>query len=66
MLHRLSAECLALPMPPMRGINLVLEEEMAAEYGWMKCTVLAMKAAYTSVPIVAGVYIIVNTQKMLE
>ena len=65
MLLRLSAECLATLMPPMRGMNLILEEGMA-EYGWMKCSVLAMKATYTSVPIATGVCITVDTQKMLE
>ena len=65
MLPRLSAECLAIPVPPMLGMNLILEEGMA-EYGWMKCSVLVEKAAYTSVPIATGVCITVNTQKMLE
>ena len=65
MLPRLSAECLATLMPPMHGMNLILEEGMA-EYGWMKCSVLVVKAAYTSVPIATGVYITVDTQKMLE
>ena len=64
MLLRLSAECLATLMPPMRGTNLILEEGMT-QYGWMKCSALAMKAAYTNVPIATGVCIIVNTQKML-
>ena len=65
MLLRLPAECLATLMPPMRGVDLILEKGMA-QYGWMKCSVLAMKATYTSVPIATGVYITVNTQKMLE
>ena len=52
-------------MPPMHGMNLILEEGMA-EYGWIKYSVPAEKTAYTSVPVVTGVYIIVDTQKMLE
>ena len=63
-LQMLSAECLVLLGHPMLGIILTLEEAVD-QYGWMKCSVLEVKTPYMNVPIATGVYIIVNTMKML-
>ena len=64
MQHRLHVECLTLPMHPMLGASHILEEAIAPEYGWMRCSALALKGVYMNVPIATGVYIIVDTLKM--
>ena len=64
MLQVLPVKCLAMIRPPMLGMNLTLEKAVG-QYGWMKCSALDRKPPYMSVPIATGVYIIVDTLKML-